>query len=58
MNEQWDYQMLHSMDVTKGIAEASTAGREGWELVTILQPAEMVGYVLILKRHALAGVGA
>jgi hypothetical protein len=57
MNEQWDYQMLHSMDVTKGVADASAVGRKGWELVTILQPTEMVGYVLVLKRPALDPAG-
>jgi hypothetical protein len=58
MNEQWDYQMLHNMDVTKGVAEASAAGRDGWELVTILPPTEMVGYVLVLKRQAIDVAGA
>jgi hypothetical protein len=56
MQEQWAYRSLHSMDVTKGIAEATLAAADGWELISVVQPAEMVGYMLILKRHA--GVAA
>jgi hypothetical protein len=54
MQEQWTYRSLHSMDVTKGIAEATLAAADGWELISVVQPTEMVGYVLILKRHAAA----
>jgi hypothetical protein len=52
MQEQWAYRSLHSMDVTKGIAEATLAAADGWELISVLAPTEMVGYLFILKRHA------
>lgn len=52
MQEQWEYRNLHSMDVTKGVAEATLAAADGWELISVVQPTEMVGYMLILKRRS------
>jgi hypothetical protein len=52
MHNQWEYRCLHSMDLTKGIAEATVVGADGWELVSVVSPAEMAGYMLILKRPA------
>jgi hypothetical protein len=56
MEEKWAYRTLHTMDVTKGLAEASLAGVEGWELVTVVRPLEMAGYLLILKRRGAVAV--
>lgn len=51
MPGQWEYRSLHHMDMTKGVAEAALAGADGWELITVVQPRETVGYTLVLKRQ-------
>jgi hypothetical protein len=57
VNLQWEYRTLHNMDVVKGIADATAAGREGWELVTVVQPTEAVGYMFVLKRQSPDSLG-
>lgn len=52
MNSAWDYRTLHHTDLAKGLVAASEAGADGWELVTVLDPRETVGYAFVLKQSA------